>query len=86
MDKREFKPVTSVMFPPKELPYVGQVVPFDNEYWTVIKIQKIEWTKDPSYPMTGLKMNLLLEKLTEEQILVTDKEVKKAKKSKLKLI
>lgn len=82
--EREIVNVTTVIHPPEGLPYLGQVFPFKDDYWTVFSITKIEWSHDA--PIIGVKIHLTLERITKERTLVTDKEVKKAKKAKFKLI
>ncbi|MED3865283.1 hypothetical protein [Priestia megaterium] len=81
--EREFINVVTEVHPPEPLPYLNKVIPYNGEYWTVHNISKIEWIKEP---MIGLRVHVALEKIQEERVLVTDKELKKAKKSKFKLV
>lgn len=82
-NEREIVNVTTIIHPPEGLPYLGQVYPFNDDYWTVFSIVQIEWVSEP---MIGVKLHLALEKVTKKATLVTDKEVKKAKKARFKLI
>ncbi|MET3689848.1 hypothetical protein ABIC37_005398 [Priestia megaterium] len=82
-EKREFINVVTEVHPPEPLPYLNQVMPYKGDYWTIHNISKIEWIKEP---MIGLRVHVALEKIDNKRILVTDKEVKKAKKTKFKLV
>lgn len=64
----------------QELPYVGQVVPFGDEYYSIIRLVKVEWVEN------GLRVHFVMEKLEDESVVVTDAEVRKAKKSKFKVL
>ncbi|MFI8658017.1 hypothetical protein [Priestia megaterium] len=82
-EEREFINVVTEVHPPEQLPYLNKVIPYKSEYWTVYNISKIEWITEP---MIGLRVHLALEKINDKRVLVTDKELKKAKKSKFKLV
>jgi hypothetical protein len=66
--------------PGDELPYVGQVVPHQDEFYSITRLAKLEWAENK------IRVHFLLEKVEEETVVVTDTEVRKAKKSKFKVL
>ena len=80
MEERIIKNGKVKILPGNELPYVGQVVEFENEYYSIIRLSKIEWVD------TAIRVNFVMERVEENSVMVTDKELKKAKKAKFTVL
>lgn len=76
----DIKNASLTIYPPNELPYVGQVVDYRNDWWSIMRIAKIEWVEN------GIRVNFVMQKLEEESVVITDAELKKAKKSKFRVL
>jgi hypothetical protein len=70
-----------VTIPPgEELPYVGQAVKIHDEYYSILQLAKLEWVDN------GIRVCTVMERFEEESVVVTEAELRKAKKSKFKLV
>ena len=62
MEERIIKNGKVKILPGNELPYVGQVVEFENEYYSIIRLSKIEWVD------TAIRVNFVMERVEEIQL------------------
>lgn len=76
----DIKNASLIISPQSELPYLGQVVDFQDEWWSIMRIAKLEWVEN------GIRVNFVMQKLEEDTVVVTDAELKKAKKSRFKVL
>jgi hypothetical protein len=76
----EIKNASLTIYPPNELPYVGQVVDYKDDWWSIMRIAKIEWAEN------GIRVNFVMQRLEDDPVVVTDTELRKAKKSRFKVL
>lgn len=79
-DIKDLKNASLIISTGNELPYIGQVVDYKDDWWSIMRIAKIEWVEQ------GIRVNFVMQKLEEDPVVVTDTELRKAKKSKFKVL